>query len=308
MPQRTNTFQQVVALVHELLAEEGATVEESAMLEDHESGSKREVDVVVRGSLSGVPLLVGIEATASAQPVDVKWVEAELGKHKAVRTNRLVLVSEAGFTAQAKEKALANNAIPVAPEDLTAKDRRDSIVSQLGSVSAVSVGFTPMAAVARVTNPNGETYTTEIYLDTLVVSDKGDELGVISEELRRCLDRTFPRFLQKMSMEDIRRGHEAVVRFGMAGWTDVPDPENLVAGLRWQPNPEEEAEFHRIEEILVEGKAKATLSEVALTHKRLAERIVAYGEAPMFDSTINFIVVDDGSGDSGIVRINAPKP
>lgn len=301
-------FQQVVALVHDLMAEEGAKVEESVMLHDHESGGKREVDVVVRGSLSGVPLLIGIEATARGGPADVKWVEAELSKHKAVRTNRLVLVSEAGFSAQAKAKALANNAIPVAPEDLTAKDRKDSIVSQLGSMSTISVGFTPMAVVARVTNPSGETYTAEIHLDTLVVSDEGDELGLVSEELRRCLDATFPSFLKQADLKGRRRGcGDAIVRFGMAGWTGVPDPENLVAGLRWQPDPDKETEFHRIEEILVEGKAEIKISEMVLTHKKLAERIVAYGEAPMFDSTVNFIVVDDGSGKAGIVRINGPN-
>jgi len=41
------------------------------MLEDYETGGKREVDVLIRGSLGQVPLLVGIEATARAEPADV---------------------------------------------------------------------------------------------------------------------------------------------------------------------------------------------------------------------------------------------
>lgn len=92
----------------------------------------------------------------------------------------------------------------------------------------------------------------------------------------------------------------------MPGWTGVPNPENLVVGLRWQPDPDKEPEFHQIEVILVEGKADMKVSEIALIQKKLAERLVAYGKGTMFDSDIDIIVAEDGSGDAGVMRINAP--
>jgi hypothetical protein len=48
MPQRTNTFQQVVRLVHEHLAADGASVKESHMLVDEITGEDREVDATTR--------------------------------------------------------------------------------------------------------------------------------------------------------------------------------------------------------------------------------------------------------------------
>lgn len=74
MPERTNLFQQVVAIIHSHMAD-NAMVEESAMLLDAESGVEREVDVVITSSVAGHTVVVGVEATAKGRPADVKWVE-----------------------------------------------------------------------------------------------------------------------------------------------------------------------------------------------------------------------------------------
>jgi hypothetical protein len=47
MPKRTNTFQQLVVILHEQIAGQ-ATVVESEMLQNRVTGEEREVDVVIR--------------------------------------------------------------------------------------------------------------------------------------------------------------------------------------------------------------------------------------------------------------------
>jgi hypothetical protein len=71
MPRRTNVFQEVVAIIHEHMAE-GATVEESAMLVNRATGHKREVDVVIRTNAATQEVVIGIEATSAGREASVE--------------------------------------------------------------------------------------------------------------------------------------------------------------------------------------------------------------------------------------------
>jgi len=63
MPKRTNPFQQLIAMVVELL-ENGSVVTESVEYRDPAANNLREVDItVVRGQLGGKPVRIGIECT-----------------------------------------------------------------------------------------------------------------------------------------------------------------------------------------------------------------------------------------------------
>ena len=97
MPRRSNLFQDVVGIIHRHMAGE-ATVEESAMLEDRLTGEEQEVDVVIRGRTGQHETVVSVEATARRRKADVSWVREMVGKHQHLPTNKLVLVSESGFS------------------------------------------------------------------------------------------------------------------------------------------------------------------------------------------------------------------
>src|SRR5947209_6954097 len=118
MPKRTNSFQEVVAIIHRHLSD-GGEVEESAFLVDRTTKRKREVDVTIRGSIAGYPVIVSVEASATERRASVEWVERMVGKHANLDTTTLVLVSEAGFTEQATERAEADAVITLQPEDVT---------------------------------------------------------------------------------------------------------------------------------------------------------------------------------------------
>lgn len=104
MPPRTNAFQRLVTLLTATLAGH-AQVTESAMLTDRVTGEPREVDVLVSATTATYTVNLGIEVIAWARPADTPWIEKMRAKHENLPTDKLILVSESGFSAPAKKKA-----------------------------------------------------------------------------------------------------------------------------------------------------------------------------------------------------------
>src|ERR1700687_4907721 len=106
MPKRTNPFQQLIAMVVELL-ENGEEVTESVEFPDPDTGEPREVDIViVRGKLGGKQVQIGIECIDYEQKATTPWVEMQYGKHSRLQaTDFVLLVSDSGFTGPARVKA-----------------------------------------------------------------------------------------------------------------------------------------------------------------------------------------------------------
>jgi len=104
MPPRTNAFQRLVTLLSATLAGH-ARVTESAMLPDRVTGESREVDVLLVAITAGYQVNLGIEVISWARPADTPWVEKMRAKHDNLPTDKLILVSESGFSGPAKRKA-----------------------------------------------------------------------------------------------------------------------------------------------------------------------------------------------------------
>src|SRR6185295_11834123 len=99
MPQRTNEYQRIVALIQRSLAPEGAKVTESAMVDVN--GFDREIDVLVEGQFGMYRFCVAVEAKDHSRPVDVTTVEQLCAKYapgSGIAVNQTVLVARNGFT------------------------------------------------------------------------------------------------------------------------------------------------------------------------------------------------------------------
>jgi hypothetical protein len=142
VPPRTNLFQEVVEIIHRHMAE-GATVEASAMLPSHSTGRLREVDVAIRGKQAGHEVIVCVEAIARSRKADRGWVDGMVGKHADLPTSKLILVSEKGFTKDARQAAVAKDAVPLAPEDLSSGDPDGAVVRGIPSLWPKVVTFSP---------------------------------------------------------------------------------------------------------------------------------------------------------------------
>lgn len=103
MPRRTNDFQRLLYLIHRALAEE-CEVEESVELTDRISGKKREVDIVIRTGGGPHSIIIGVECRGRGRPASIEWVEQQWAKHQNL-TDKLILVSESGFSRDAEAEA-----------------------------------------------------------------------------------------------------------------------------------------------------------------------------------------------------------
>lgn len=104
MPLRTNAFQRIVALLNATLAEQ-CTVVESAMLRDKVTNEEREVDILIAAKAGTYKFTIGIEVVSWGRPAGTPWVERMRARHENLPVDKLVLVSDSGFTKPAEVKA-----------------------------------------------------------------------------------------------------------------------------------------------------------------------------------------------------------
>lgn len=104
MPQRTNAFQRLLTLLTATLGGQ-ARITESAMLQDRVTGEQREVDILVTTTTASYQVSLGLEVVAWRRPADTPWIEKMRAKHENLPTDKLILVSESGFSKPAQTKA-----------------------------------------------------------------------------------------------------------------------------------------------------------------------------------------------------------
>jgi hypothetical protein len=119
VPGRTNDFQELITLLIQTLGEDRATP--SAMVRSKVPGvGKREIDIRVETEVDGLPVYIGIEASASkTRKKSVEWVERMRGKHDHLATSKLVLVSSSGFTKGALALAEYYDIKTITPGEVT---------------------------------------------------------------------------------------------------------------------------------------------------------------------------------------------
>ncbi|MGO9099698.1 MAG: hypothetical protein ACLP9Y_09765 [Mycobacterium sp.] len=324
MPKRSTLFQEVVAVIYEHLAE-GAEKEESAMLTNSVTGEKREVDVVLRIRTAGVELVIGVEATglsdarrqaslqpeASLQPdpVDVGWVEEMIGKHANLPTDKVILVSETGFTPQARDLALkTRKMVPVSPETLGDGDPAFRIVNAVRSLWPKRVDLSPESARVFIDVPGEgiKWFQASPDLDVFARDGRGPEL--LLPVIHALIRSNFLRIAKDIDLANIAEDFDgaALITVG-PGWTVEFDGEEQSLYARYQEG--EKTEFHRIDGMEITAKIVIRVRGVIpLHHRRLAEIDVnyAFGEGS-FGDTPALIVATEGEGGSKVsIRLN-PK-
>jgi hypothetical protein len=99
VPKRTNHRQKVIELLRTFLANPGVTVTASKFLTDSVTGEEREVDIVAEAEVDdGEVFTQSFEVSGKKRPADLTLVEQLIKKHETLRTDRLYIVSWAGFT------------------------------------------------------------------------------------------------------------------------------------------------------------------------------------------------------------------
>ncbi len=103
MPKRSNDFQKLMHLLHRHFSS-NAAVTESKMIRDRLTGREVEVDIVIETTVSDYPISVAIECISESRPATVEWIHEMKGKHDSLPLDKLVLVSQSGFTKRGLRK------------------------------------------------------------------------------------------------------------------------------------------------------------------------------------------------------------
>jgi hypothetical protein len=327
VPKRSTLFQEVVSVIYSHLAD-GASIEESAMLTNRVTGEKREVDVVLRTRTAGVEVVIGVEATglsearrqASLQPeaplqpdpVDVGWVEEMIGKHKNLPTDKVVLVSETGFTRQARVLAVADaerKMIPIWPEMLGSGDLAFGILNAVRALWPKQIDITPWKARVWVDRPGegvGWFYAPQD-LNVFVEEDVFTDLGTL---IMACVDG--PGFSMRLKEEigftDIAEDMETVLAFNTGpGWTLDFGPDGGPRSFYLEDGKKKE--LQRIDAIEITVKVNVHVDQqIPLHHRRLAEMNVnyAFGEGSIGGEPALIVATEDEQGGKVSIRLN-PK-
>src|ERR1700753_1296328 len=102
MTKKSETFEQEIARIHELLEGSGAIVEWNAKVIDPDNrGKKRQIDVLIKkGNLTTF-----LECRIHKDQQNIKWIEELIGRRVSLQADCIVGVSSSGFTSGAIKKA-----------------------------------------------------------------------------------------------------------------------------------------------------------------------------------------------------------
>ena len=103
MPKRSNSFQQAIHFIYSQLESEGAIVTESTLLLETniQNPIKREVDILIEKELGDTKLKLAVECRGRARKDSLEWIDGLIGKYLNLPVDRVIAVSESGFTRNA---------------------------------------------------------------------------------------------------------------------------------------------------------------------------------------------------------------
>jgi hypothetical protein len=284
MPRRSNAFQSVVYLVKKHMGDATIEVHESAELLDSATGRKREVDVI-ETKVDGHGVLVGFECAARGRKPDAEWVEQMYGKHSTLPTDHLVLVSESGFTAQARVKAKALGIETIVPDQDT--DRSiDELTHRLTRLRFTKLELLNIEDV-YVTLGATDTEDREENVH-LLPSSREMRVFMASRELIGTIGDVVNSFMavatrDKSVFEDVLFGAADDARFFELS---IDPPEILIGDPpalqriyfeKIEPTPH----LRAIEKVRIEGKARIERFNFPLRRGSLQEIPYSWGESVM---------------------------
>lgn len=290
---------------------------ESEMLTNSVTGRKREVDVVLRTRTAGVELVIGVEATGLSDarrqaarrpsPVDVGWVEEMIGKHENLPTDKVILVSETGFTQQARDLALKTRKIvPVSPEILGDGDAAFRIVNAVRSLWPKQVSLSPESARVFIDIPGEGIKWLQASPDLDVFTEDGQGPELLLPVIHALIQANFHRLAKDIDLANITKDFDgfALISVGPQ-WTVEIDDEKQSLYVRYQVGAR--SEFHRIDGMEITAKAEIHVSdEVPLQSRRLAEIDVnyAFGETSVGGTPWLIVATEGEQGGKLTIRRN----
>jgi len=302
VPKRTNTFQDVVAIVTRHMAGD-ALIEESVLVTPMRGGTPREVDVVVTSTVGGHHVVVGIEASKRSRPAPVGWIEEMMGKHDTLPTDKLVLYSGSGFTSGAVQKAEEYGILAVSGEPISDESLEDRVFSGLRSVWPKLIHLTPQQAKVWVTLLDGSEVWFKAVPDLRLFLEDGTSLPVaLLEAVKAKINAQWEDVIKQVGLGDMTDSFDGRFVLGWRPFSAIVDGNEVRLYARNEDT--DPPELHRIEAVQVTGIAVIDVERVELTHLKFGDVRVAYGEM----STRPAIVVASSSPEGDVISLRLKGP
>lgn len=188
MPARSNAFQEMVALLTQVMRQdETIKVTPSALLPDVITGELREVDIYVETTVAGHEVAVGIECRAQKRPQGVDWVESVRNKHADLPVHVSVLVSESGFYRPALAKASHYRIKTITPGEAT-PEFVGQVVNNLDKVVTKRAHFQVKTVLMQVRLEGGHLKWVETFADSPLYAHDGAEIENVGFVVRGIID------------------------------------------------------------------------------------------------------------------------
>jgi hypothetical protein len=302
LPQRSNLFQKVVRVLHQTIAVE-AIVDESGFLIDSDTGSEREVDVVIKTTSAGHELILAVEATAAGRRADVIWVESMLMKHAKLPSNKLVLVSEAGFSEDARTKAEENGATTIAPDDLPVDFDGGDIINKLGAIYVKMISLDILDVEVDGEDPEaGQTQTLEPPPLVEIFLEDGSSYGSFADLVRAHFHERFLEIAEQVDLANVTETVEKDVRLKLTDPSVTRQNEDKPQRVCLNPMSDGKSLGPwPIRSACLKARMRIEVGEIPLTHKRLGPVSdgYSYGEGQVGESKATFVVSKTAKGAKG---------
>jgi len=287
---------------------DGAVVEESALLRDTRAGEDREVDVVVRGQVAGEDVVVSVEAIARKRKADLTWIDSMLSKHRSLPTNKLILVSEAGFSKGAKKKAEEAGAVLVTPEKFSESDPVGEIVNRLGAIWSKMHSIKVRSVEVAMLAPDGSEHFSNAPPEVPFYAPDGTKRGLFSDLVPVFAgDYIGPQELAKqVGLRDIEESVEKnivlAIDFPMVSISGEPSDISTPVYVR-PDNGDPASPLLSVKKMVVRGTLKIEVAEIPLSHQRLGDADTAHGSATIDGSKALFVVTEGAHGSKATIRL-----
>ncbi len=278
MPKRSNMFQRLIQLIESALAARGAHVIESFSLRDPLNRIEREIDVLVEIPSGTRTLRIAIECRDHNRPATVEWIDELSGKYLYLPVDRVVAVSNSGFSKAAQRKAKIANIEILTLEDVSDFNWEESSFN--GRAMAIS---SPWYDIVNV-----ETLPPVLRQSTNFTIKPLNDVFVYRKGKRNV---TLVEFLHWVLGTD-----EFIIRSMHNTWTTEPDAKLSCRIMTpdWFLKDyigKEEA----LNAVTIELKGGIDVFEFWLQMGKYAGANVAYAEASVDDDTIFLVIVQEPS-------------
>jgi hypothetical protein len=265
MPRRTTPFQAIVHLVRQHYAGPGVTVTESKLLHDPVLGP-REVDIVVEAEVDGDRVVISLEVNQKGRAASVEWVEQQIEKHRRLPTNKLVLVSRAGFSRKALTRVgLEEGKVEALQPEIVTIDG-EPVVKRL---YVDLIKYDPTRCTLHVRGDEDEIIAVTGQPDTDIYDADGVLLGPLAFLAREAAHlEAVAKWLLVEAHHDPQRDEVKMFELGLA-----------IGGLGYHLKRKETGTLHLIVRLEIWGNFTFVQDEVVLTIARLGGRVYGAGEA-----------------------------